>query len=186
MSRQGSNGRVRRGAVLVLLLVSCATAKPGVRSDSDRSDPAGVSDGRPAKGGTGTLAGETPPETPTPAPPPKPLRPLEPPEVRFLTDSDRLEPEARVALDQFAERWLERAQGPRLLVEGHADERGTEEYNLILGDRRANAVRRYLSGLGVKAERIATISYGELRPALVQRDESGWSVNRRAVLRAEE
>jgi len=65
-------------------------------------------------------------------------------------------------------------------IQGHCDERGTEEYNLALGDRRADAVKRYLVTLGVPAERLRTVSYGELKPAVVGHDETAWKENRRA------
>jgi peptidoglycan-associated lipoprotein len=67
-------------------------------------------------------------------------------------------------------------------VEGHADERGTREYNLALGDRRAVAVKKYLAGLGLSAEQMTTISYGKERPAVEGHDEAAWSKNRRGVL----
>jgi peptidoglycan-associated lipoprotein len=66
-------------------------------------------------------------------------------------------------------------------VEGHTDERGTREYNLALGDRRANAVKNYLVALGIEPSRILIISYGEERPADAANDESAWAKNRRAV-----
>ena len=65
-------------------------------------------------------------------------------------------------------------------IQGHCDERGTEEYNLALGDRRADAVKRYLVTLGVPVERLRTVSYGELKPGVVGHDESAWRQNRRA------
>ncbi len=68
-----------------------------------------------------------------------------------------------------------------MTIEGHADERGTREYNLALGDRRATAVRNYLVALGVDPNRIVTISYGKERPALVGNNEAAWSQNRRGV-----
>jgi peptidoglycan-associated lipoprotein len=67
-------------------------------------------------------------------------------------------------------------------VEGHADERGTREYNLALGDRRAVAVKKYLAGLGLTSEQMTTISYGKERPAVEGHDEAAWSKNRRGVL----
>ena len=69
-------------------------------------------------------------------------------------------------------------------VEGHCDERGSEEYNLALGDRRANAVRRYLIDLGVPASRLRTVSFGEARPAVPGHDENAWRYNRRAEFKS--
>ena len=66
-----------------------------------------------------------------------------------------------------------------MTIEGHADERGTNEYNLALGDKRANAVRDYLTSLGVDAGRLRTLSYGEERPVCTESEESCWSQNRR-------
>lgn len=77
-------------------------------------------------------------------------------------------------------RWLEENDGTRLLVEGHCDERGTNEYNMALGEQRALAARRYLIGLGVDASRIGTISYGEERPLDPRSNEEAWAKNRRA------
>jgi peptidoglycan-associated lipoprotein len=65
-------------------------------------------------------------------------------------------------------------------IEGHCDERGSDEYNLALGERRAKAVKSYLAALGIAPDRLSTISYGEEMPATVGRDESAWSKNRRA------
>lgn len=77
--------------------------------------------------------------------------------------------------------WLERYPGVRVIIEGHCDERGTREYNLALGARRANSVKEYLVSQGVASGRIETISYGKERPVCTQSDESCWSHNRRAV-----
>lgn len=77
--------------------------------------------------------------------------------------------------------WLKKFSGAKILIEGHCDERGTREYNLALGDRRANSVKDYLIALGVSANRIKTISYGKERPAALGHNEAGWSQNRRGV-----
>ena len=77
--------------------------------------------------------------------------------------------------------WLARYPGKRITLEGHADERGTRDYNLALGERRANAAKTYLVGLGVGAERIQTISFGKERPVALGSDEASWARNRRAV-----
>ncbi|MBS0504858.1 MAG: OmpA family protein, partial [Proteobacteria bacterium] len=69
----------------------------------------------------------------------------------------------------------------RVTIEGHADERGTREYNLALGERRANAAKNYLASLGIGAGRISTISYGKERPEALGSDEASWAKNRRAV-----
>jgi peptidoglycan-associated lipoprotein len=77
--------------------------------------------------------------------------------------------------------WLQKYGSKKIVVEGHCDERGTREYNLALGERRANAVREHLISLGVSAARIETISYGKERPAVVGSNESAWAQNRRGV-----
>ena len=77
--------------------------------------------------------------------------------------------------------WLKQYGGTTVTVEGHCDERGTREYNLALGERRANAVKNYLVALGVDASRIVTISYGKERPEALGHNEAAWSQNRRSV-----
>ena len=77
--------------------------------------------------------------------------------------------------------WLAQYPGKSLTVEGHADERGTREYNLALGERRANAAKNYLISLGVAASRINTVSYGKERPVALGSNEQAWAQNRRAV-----
>jgi peptidoglycan-associated lipoprotein len=96
----------------------------------------------------------------------------------FDTNSSELRPDAREILAADAS-WLKAYSTVKILIEGHCDERNTEEYNLALGWRRANAAKAYLVSLGVSAERVATISYGEERPFATCHDESCWSQNRR-------
>ncbi len=100
--------------------------------------------------------------------------------VFFGYDRVDLVPEAKQTLDLQAE-WLNRYPNVSITVEGHADERGTREYNIALGDRRANAVRSYLVGKGVDGNRLQTISYGKERPAVFGTDEQSWAQNRRSV-----
>ena len=97
-------------------------------------------------------------------------------------DTDRFNVDAADgATLQSQAQWLARYPQRRITVEGHADERGTRDYNLALGERRANAAKTYLIGLGVGAERIQTLSYGKERPLALGSDESSWARNRRAV-----
>jgi peptidoglycan-associated lipoprotein len=100
----------------------------------------------------------------------------------FTYDEATLDGAAQDALQSSAT-WL-RGEGAayNLLIEGHCDERGTEQYNLALGDRRANTAKDYLVTLGINAGRIRTVSYGEERPADEGHDEGAWSKNRRAHL----
>lgn len=99
----------------------------------------------------------------------------------FGYDAASLTADAEAALTSSAN-WLRSNPQYNLLIEGHTDERGTEQYNLALGDRRANTARQYLIALGVDASRLRTVSYGEERPFATGSDESAWSQNRRAHL----
>ena len=100
--------------------------------------------------------------------------------VFFESDSSELTPQARETLDKQAQ-WLNQYNRYAFTIEGHADERGTREYNIALGARRAQAAREYLASRGVSAQRMHTISYGKERPVAVCNDISCWSQNRRAV-----
>jgi len=100
--------------------------------------------------------------------------------VFFDYDSAVLSPVATETLDRQGA-WLRQYANLVVTIEGHADERGTREYNLAIGDRRATAVRNYLLALNVPPNQILTISYGEERPADAGNDESAWANNRRAV-----
>ena len=100
--------------------------------------------------------------------------------VFFETDSSELTPQSRATLDKQAQ-WLTNYSQYAFTVEGHADERGTREYNIALGARRAQTVRDYLISRGIDANRMRTISYGKERPVAVCNDISCWSQNRRAV-----
>ena len=96
----------------------------------------------------------------------------------FDYDKSDLRDDARSALAANAE-WLKRYRTVQFLIEGHCDDRGTSEYNLALGDRRANAAKEYLVSLGVDAARIKTVSYGKERPFCSQATEDCWQQNRR-------
>jgi len=100
--------------------------------------------------------------------------------VYFAYDSYELDEASRGTLSKQAS-WLQRYGSVRITVEGHADERGTREYNLALGDRRANAVKNFLAAQGVGAGRISTISYGKERPEVQGSDEESYAQNRRGV-----
>jgi peptidoglycan-associated lipoprotein len=134
-----------------------------------------------------------PPPPPPPAPPPRPLsedeifarksleelnaeRPLG--GVFFDYDQATLSDEARATLQKNAE-WMKRWSATRVRVEGHCDSRGTNEYNLALGERRASAVRDYLVSLGIAADRVTAVSMGEESPVCREENESCWSRNRR-------
>jgi len=100
--------------------------------------------------------------------------------VFFETDSSELTDQSRATLDKQAQ-WLSNYNRYSFTVEGHADERGTREYNIALGARRAETVREYLISRGIPAQRMRTISYGKERPVALCNDISCWSQNRRAV-----
>ncbi|MBU3076861.1 peptidoglycan-associated lipoprotein Pal [Sphingomonas quercus] len=145
---------------------------------------------------------ELPPPPPSPAAEPAPTPPPPPPptaqngprpgsraefiaqagsdRVYFALDSQDLDSDARATLDAQAQ-WLAKYPNVRATIEGHCDERGTREYNLALGDRRANAAKNYLVGKGIDAGRLSTISYGKERPTALGSDEAAWQQNRRAV-----
>ncbi|MDQ3139843.1 MAG: peptidoglycan-associated lipoprotein Pal [Pseudomonadota bacterium] len=100
--------------------------------------------------------------------------------VLFETDSYSIDGEDRATLDAQAA-WLQRNSGVSVTIEGHADERGTREYNLALGERRANSAKNYLEARGIASSRMTVISWGKERPASLGSDESAWAQNRRAV-----
>jgi peptidoglycan-associated lipoprotein len=101
--------------------------------------------------------------------------------VFFDFDKSDLKPEARRQVERWAA-FLKQYPNATVTVEGHCDERGTREYNLGLGERRAAAAKNYLVAQGIDARRVATISYGKERPAVLGSNEAAWSQNRRGVL----
>ena len=98
--------------------------------------------------------------------------------IYFAFDDSSLSSEAQGKLNDQAN-WIKDNAGATVVVEGYCDERGTDEYNLALGSRRAESVKNYLVNLGVDAARLSTISYGEERPAVPGHDEEAWAQNRR-------
>ncbi|HET7433900.1 MAG TPA: peptidoglycan-associated lipoprotein Pal [Thermoanaerobaculia bacterium] len=99
----------------------------------------------------------------------------------FNYDEATLDADAQAALTATAT-WLRSNRAYNLLIEGHCDERGTEQYNLALGDRRANTAKEYLQTLGIDSSRLKTVSYGEERPFDEGHDDAAWGKNRRAHL----
>ena len=100
--------------------------------------------------------------------------------VFFGYDSSDLDSDALELLqDQVA--WLKQNSNVSVTIEGHCDERGTREYNLALGEKRAQAVKNYLIGLGINPDRVSTVSYGKERPAVVGSNDGAWAQNRRSV-----
>ena len=100
--------------------------------------------------------------------------------VFFDFDKSDIKPEGQKTLERQAE-WLKKYPNTTVTVEGHCDDRGTREYNLALGERRANAVKKALVALGIAPNRVSTISYGKERPAVVGDNEAAWAQNRRGV-----
>jgi peptidoglycan-associated lipoprotein len=100
--------------------------------------------------------------------------------IFYSFNESTLSSEAQATLDRQAA-WLKKYGSVKVTIEGHCDERGTREYNLALGERRATAVKNYLVAAGIPASRISTISYGKERPAVVGSNEAAWAQNRRAV-----
>ncbi len=100
--------------------------------------------------------------------------------VFFDFDKSVIKPEGRTTLQRQAD-WLKKYANFTVTIEGHCDERGTREYNLALGERRATAVRNALVALGIPANRLKTISYGKERPAVLGSNEAAWAQNRRGV-----
>jgi len=100
--------------------------------------------------------------------------------VFFDFDKYNIRADQRGTVEKLAA-WLDKNPSVTLTLEGHCDERGTREYNLALGERRANSVRDYLVALGINPGRLSTVSYGEERPAVLGSNESAWAQNRRGV-----
>lgn len=153
------------GAVFLLLFAGCSSKKAGV---GDETPPVAMD------------------ETPPPPPPPPDDADLPPPPVEvvlqtiyFDYDKYSLKSDAKNALSSNSQTLRENPD-LTVVIEGHCDERGTTEYNLALGEKRAKAAREYLVDLGIKPERIRTISYGEERPVDPGHAEDAWSKNRRA------
>lgn len=98
--------------------------------------------------------------------------------VYFDYDKSLIRDDAKATLDTNAS-WLKRFRTVKILIEGHCDERGTEEYNRALGEKRAQSLREYLVRAGISADRIRTLSYGEDRPAVLASNDAAWTKNRR-------
>ena len=129
------------------------------------------------------MAKEEPKAEPAPAPAPAPVAYKAPgvvmqEDIYFDFDKATLTPSAQDNLLRKAE-WLRENSDVTVTIEGHCDARGTNEYNLALGDRRAESAKAFLVDLGIAASRITTISYGEERPVCTQQDEECWAKNRR-------
>ena len=163
-----ARGGVMAVALLALAVAGCQTSKPGTsptpaptsgtgsefREDPVRSDPGGVRS-------TTILQS-----------------------VYFDFDRYDIREDAKAVLRANAKGIKGNSGWGTITVEGHCDERGSEEYNLALGERRANAIKRYLMDLGVPSNRLRTVSFGEAKPAVMGHDESAWRYNRRVEFRS--
>ena len=165
-----------------LLLLGACSSDPEATPASGPA--AGSYTGGPGAGGTGGRGGRDVTSTAVGQPRPGSQEDLAQnvgDRVLFETDRYDLAPDARRQVEGWAG-WLRRYPSVSVVVEGHADERGTREYNLALGERRATTVRDYLVAQGIPSGRMRTISYGKERPAVLGSNESGWAQNRRAML----
>ena len=187
---------VRRGSQLIVATLVIGTAlfagcaKRPATTAASAPAPTGAAATTTGTGGTAatpapppaTLAPPAATATPTPAARPQPkefvaVADLKP--IYFDFDKYDIRPGDAKVLDSNAQ-WLKSNANQLVLIEGHCDERGTNEYNLALGERRAKSTMNYLVSQGVQASRITIISYGEERPSCTQKTEECWSKNRRA------
>jgi peptidoglycan-associated lipoprotein len=159
---------------LVVFLASCS--KKDVISDEPVINPSAGLDTSATEGGTAASSGAATTGNAGDAG----LGSADLTTVYFAYDSYNLTSEARSALKNDGD-WMKNNGSARIQIEGHCDERGTNEYNMALGDRRANAVRNYLNKMGIEKSRMDVISYGEERPSDPGHDEAAWSRNRRAA-----
>ncbi len=169
----GQNETYGREEVLEVLFRPPERPRAGAGGTGDAAGQAGT-----AGAGAGTQVAAAPPTTvPTPSLPPQVRAALR--DLHFEFDSWQLTPEARRTLEDLATA-MKAFPSLTLLIEGHADERGTAEYNLALAARRAEAAKDYLVNLGIETSRLDMISYGEERPLDAGHNEIAWSLNRRA------
>jgi peptidoglycan-associated lipoprotein len=150
-------------AVAALSLGACATTQtetPEVEDQSVGAEATGVPEGQPLEAKDDLLSKRR---------------------VNFEYDSSAIDDAGRAIVEAHAT-YLVANKNIRVVLEGHADERGTREYNLALGERRAQSVERMLKLLGVSADRIKTVSYGEEKPIAMDHDQSAWALNRRVEI----
>jgi len=168
-----------RKAPILLLVTSAALALSACAKKAPPELP------KPPQDTTPTPTPTPPPPTPTPSGP-RPgsqadfIASVTSDRIFFDTDKSDVDDADKSTLQSQAA-WLQKYPQVRVTIEGHADERGTREYNLALGERRANAAKNYLASLGVDAGRLTVISYGKERPDALGSDEASWAKNRRAV-----
>lgn len=150
-----------------------STTSPGRQGDGATQRGAATKPGQPGRAGESVVGGAVRPQ-------PHEFSALpDLADVHFAFDKYEIRPDAAQILDANAV-WLKRHPSYLVLIEGHCDERGTDEYNLALGERRAKAVLNYLTAQGVQAARMAVVSFGEERPLCQERSVACWTRNRRA------
>ena len=167
--------------IVALILIGCAkrpvnapVTAPAPLGSASRAIPATSSGDGPRRAATAPSAAAVRGPNPAEFRPTAALT-----DIHFDFDKYAIRPEDAKILDQNAA-WMKANPNDLILIEGHADERGTNEYNLALGDRRARATKDSLIAQGVQASRLTTISYGEERPLCVEHNEACWAKNRRA------
>ncbi len=184
---KGSLSKVIMVMLVPLLLVACSSSKKDLGdSDGMMIGQDGMSDGTMMSDGTESYDGSTIGSVDGSAVPgsQQDLVNNAGDLVFFGYDSSELDSQSRSVLEAQA-RWLQNYPSLYITVEGHADERGTREYNLALGERRANAAKNYLIAMGVDSSRVNTISYGKEKPLMVGADSASWAQNRRAHTRVQ-
>src|SRR5882672_5249938 len=152
-------------AAAALLLAACSSSKPDDAGAGGAGYPGGAGAGGASRFGPGSQ---------------QDLAATAGDRVFFAYDSSEISGEAQQILERQSQ-WLRRYPNVSVTIEGHTDERGTREYNLALGERRAQAVKNVLAALGIPAARISTISYGKERPSIPHSDETSYAQNRRGV-----
>jgi peptidoglycan-associated lipoprotein len=158
-----------------MLALSAAVALAGCSKKKAATLPSPVAEA-PARAADAPASGVTVDRDGSDAAPPGDFQP-----IYFAFDSADLLPEARRELETLAG-WLGKAPAATVTIEGHADARGTAEYNVALGERRARVIREFLVRLGIAADRLSVISFGEERPAVAGDGEASWARNRRGEL----
>lgn len=169
--------RTQKTKMIGLLMVSAALVSAcGKKKIADVPPPAdGTGYGDTGQSGAGAGAGQILPGSQDDF-----VRSISADRIFFDTDRFNIDTQDQVTLQSQAQ-WLAKYPNAQITIEGHADERGTRDYNLALGERRANSAKNYLGSLGVNAARIQTVSYGKERPQAMGSDEQAWAQNRRAV-----
>jgi len=174
------------GALLVFFLAACSTTPKDTADSSGSGSSSSSSSSDVSSSGEGTIT-ETSPESSSESSSASIERGSQEDlivnvgdRIYFKYDSSKLDEEAQELLqDQVL--WLKQYSNVSVIIEGHCDERGTREYNLALGEKRAQSVKNYLISLGISSDRVSTISYGKERPAVVGSNDGAWAQNRRSV-----